>query len=263
MNNTNTITISSGIANAIDYAKPDIIIHTAAISDVDYCEANENEAIAINCDLAASYAKTANDFGLPFVHISTDQLFGGYEPMLDENALCQPVNKYGHSKWLGERAVLNAHPDALLLRVNFFCWGPSYRPSFSDWILSNLSQKAPITLYEDVYFTPLYAGVLINIAHQLIAKRATGIYNLTSSDRISKYDFGIKLAHIFGLDTNAISAGSYKSENNTPRPLDMSLNNTKILNILDKDSLSIDDSIGALANNKPLKKIFSSIDKII
>ncbi len=260
---TSTIAIRNGLANAINSAKPDIIIHTAALTNVDYCEANENHALAVNRDLAASYAETAHNFGLPFVHISTDQLFDGHEPMLDETTLCKPVNRYGHSKWLGESAVLDAHPDALVLRVNFFGWGPSYRPSLSDWILNNLSQKAQITLYDNVYFTPLYAGVLINTAHELIAKQAKGIYNLTSSDRMSKYDFGIKLAHIFGYDTNTISAGSYNPENSTPRPLDMSLNNTKILNTLGVDSLRINNSIAALVENKSLKKIFSSIDKNI
>ena len=261
--NTSTIAMNCRLADVINSVKPDIMIHTAAMTDVDYCEANEKQAIAVNCDLAASYAETAYKIGLPFVHISTDQLFDGRQPLLDETTPCQPINKYGRSKWLGERAVLNAHPDALVLRVNFFCWGPSYRPSFSDWILSNLSQKAPITLYEDVYFTPIYAGVLINIAHQLIAKRAKGIYNLTSSDRISKYDFGVKLAQIFGHNANSITPGSYKSSNSTPRPLDMSLNNNKVLNTLGIESLTIENSIIALAENKSLKNIFSSIDKNI
>ena len=261
MDNTKTVALSDGLHYAIASAKPDIIVNTAAMTNVDNCESNEKKAIAVNCDLAASYAQTAYALGLPFVHISTDHLFDGRQPMLDEAAPCMPINRYGFSKWLGERAVLDAHPEALVLRVSFFCWGPSYRPSLSDWILNSLSKNLPITLYENVYFTPLYAGILIKLAHQLITQKAKGIYNLTSSERISKYEFGVKLAQIFGYNADKITAVPY--ENRIPRPLDMSLNNTKTLNALGIDALTIDNSIAALEANKSLKKIFSSIDKNI
>lgn len=263
LNKTRTILISDGLQNAITLIKPDIIIHTAAVANVESCEADERKALAVNCDLAASYAQTAFDHKIPFVHISTDHLFDGHQPMLDETAKCLPLNIYGHSKWLGECAVLNAHPDALVLRVNFFGWGPPYRPSFSDWILNSLSQKLPITLFENIYFTPLYTGILINLAHQLIAKQAKGIYNLTSSERISKYDFGIKLAGIFGYNSDSINAGLYEPENSIARPLDMSLSNIKTLNTLGINSLTIDNSIASLSRHKSLKKVFSSIDQNI
>lgn len=261
LDNINTISLGGGLDHAIQMAKPDIIIHTAAMTDVNGCEADEKQALTVNRDLAADYARTAYDHSLPFVHISTDHLFDGRQAMLNETAPCLPINSYGHSKWLGERAVAKAHPDALILRVNFFGWGPQYRPSFSDWIINSLNQGKSITLYDNVYFTPLYAGDVIELAHQLITKHAKGVYHLTSSDRLSKYDFGLKLAARFGLDTDLIMRGEYNPDEGIPRPLDMSLDNSKTLNALGIDGLNIDDAITALAANQSLKTVFSSIDQ--
>lgn len=261
MDNVQTIFINDGLNAAIKAVDPDLIIHTAAMTDVDACEAEGDKAILVNRDLAESFAKIAFNNGLRFVHISTDHLFDGRHPMMRETASCSPINYYGYSKWLGEEAVLNAHPDALILRVNFFGWGPPYRPSFSDWILNNLSNKSVITLFDNVYFTPLYTRQLIDAAHGLIDRKAHGIYHLTSCDRINKYEFGIKLAHTFGLDQNLIIRGSYDCKNNVPRPYDMSLSNKKVLNELGILHLKLDDAIDALKADQLMKKTFSTIEQ--
>lgn len=260
LDNTKSISLKGGLDRAIARTKPNIIIHTAAMADVDGCEADLKAAVDVNCDLAATYAKAAYDHGLRFVHISTDHLFDGFRPMLDENTQCAPINNYGYSKWLGESAVLKAHPGALILRINFFGWGPAYRHSFSDWIMGSLRSGKPITLYSNVYFTPLYVGDTITLAHQLIEKSATGIYNLTSSDRVSKFDFGLKVARAFGLDVDLIARAEYSPLHSVPRPLDMSLDNTKTRRLLKIDSLRIDEAIANLKYNEPLKKLFSLID---
>ena len=92
----------------IDDIAPDVIIHTAGMTNVDACEAATSEALAVNRDLAQRYAAIARHRNIAFVHISTDHLFDGRHQMLDETAPCLPINSYGHSKWLGERAVMEA-----------------------------------------------------------------------------------------------------------------------------------------------------------
>ena len=142
------------------------------MTDVDACEADQKAAVALNCDLAAMYAKVAYDHSL-FQHISTDHLFDGLQPMLNENTP-GAINNYGFANGL-VRKHLKAHQDALILRK--FGWGPAYRHSFSDWIIENL--YIPITLYDNVYFTPLYVGDMIDLAHQLIDKNVSEFSNLT------------------------------------------------------------------------------------
>lgn len=263
MDKVQTISLKDGLEHAISSVSPNVIIHTAAMTNVDGCENDNEQALMVNRDLASTYAEAAYRHGISFVHISTDHLFDGYTPMIDETAPCTPVNNYGRSKWMGERAVLEANPNALVLRLNFFGWGPKYRPSFSDWIINSLSNKAEISLYENVYFTPLYVGDVIRSAHELMAQKAQGIYHLTSNDRLSKYDFGMKLAKAFELDVRLISSDQYDTEKGVPRPLDMSLDNTKIRKALNGNNFKIDDAITALKNNKSLITTFSSIDQNI
>ncbi len=241
--------------------EPNVIIHTAAMTNVDSCETDPQQAFNINRDAAEFIAKIAHNHNIEFVHISTDHLFDGLTAMLDETALPNPINNYGKSKFEGEQAVINACPDALILRVNFFGWGPPYRQAFSDWIINSLRSGEPITLYDNVFFTPFYIGVIIDACHDLIAQHAKGIYHLTSSNRLSKYEFGIKLADVFGLDKDLIAHGEYIVGTGTPRPLDMSLDNSKALQKLSLEHMPIDASIAELKANEHIKTLLSSIEQ--
>jgi len=252
--------LSGDLDAAVETVKPDAVIHTAAMTDVEACEAQEKQAIAVNCNLAKDAANAAYRHSLPFVHISTDHLFSGRQPMVNETATCLPLNSYGYSKWMGERAVFRAHPSALILRVNFFGWGPRYRPSFSDWVISNLSSGKPITLYDNVFTTPLYVSEVIDYAHQLLDAKAHGTYHLSSSDRISKHDFGMRLAEAFNLDMPLISKGSYNANVGAPRPLDMSLSNKKICSRLGISQINLDQSIEKLSAEKSRQETFLNID---
>lgn len=239
---------------------PDIIIHTAAMTNVDQCQQAPDQAMQVNRDLSARVAKAAHDQGCKLVHISTDHLFTGDEAMLDETVACRPVNQYGESKWQGEMAVLDRHPDALILRVNFFGWGAPWRPSFSDWILSSLMDERSITLYKNAFFTPLYIEEVVQASHALLDKGLSGIFHVTSGQRISKFDFGMKLADAFDLDRALIHKGIYDGKNGIPRPLDMSLSNAKLMAVIESEPYTIDTSIARLKADHRLKEYFSSID---
>ena len=251
---------TNSLEKTIKTLAPNVIIHTAGITNIDACEQTPTQALKVNRDLAKKFAKIAFSHNITFVHISTDHLFEGRLGMLDEEAIRLPLNIYGQSKFLGESAVLAANPKALVLRVNFFGWGPHYRLSFSDWILTSLASGTLITLYDNVYFTPLYTGQIITYAHRLIEQNATGIYHITSSDRLSKFDFGMKLANAFGYNKKLITRGAYNPNKGTPRPLDMSLSNVKLQRTIGPLNLTTDSAIEALKTDVGLHSIFSSID---
>jgi len=213
----------------LDLIKPDYVIHAAGLASVELCEKKPNLAYHINVELAENVARGCALRGIQLAHISTDHLFPGERALLDEEAPVDPINIYGKTKSEAEVRVHDAYPEALIIRTNFFGWGPSYRPSFSDWVLKNLKMKYPITLYNDVFYTPIYTESLVQIVHQLFKRFASGVFHVVSDERVSKYDFGMQLASTFGLDKKLISAGSVKSElNRVIRPMDMSLSNRKI-----------------------------------
>ena len=217
------------LCRQLESLKPNLIVNTIAITDIKYCEENFKEALLVNCQYAENIAIAAKSLDVKLVHISTDHLFDGIKPKVSEKEPCSPLNKYGETKFLAESRVLDKNPKALIVRTNFFCWGPRYRSSFSDWIISMLNRKERFTLYDDVFFSPLYAGEVIEACHALVTKDKTGIYNVSSSSRISKYDFGLKICEIMDLNKNLISRGFYGENNSILRPLDMSLDNSKLL----------------------------------
>lgn len=261
---TNTVMIDllskSNVDRLISKVSPDLIIHAAGITDVDECEAHAETAWRVNAEYAGMIAKAASAANKKLIHVSTDHLFDGKAPFMTENNVPNPLNTYGASKLAAERLISAENPDAIILRVNFFGWGPNYRRSFSDWILASLWQNQRVTLYDDVIFSPLYVTEIVDAAHRLLASGSTGIFNLASSDAISKYNFGIKLADQFKLNKSLIDCGSYDENKGIARPLDMSLSNRKFLNQCGIDALPIDRSIALLHRDFKKKELLRNIE---
>jgi dTDP-4-dehydrorhamnose reductase len=178
-------------------------------------------------------AEAAAHENISLVHISTDHLFAGLRSDYSESDQPEPLNEYARSKLLAEDWIRQAHPNALVVRTNFFGWGHAYRQSFTDWILSNLRAGKSITLFDDVFFTPILADSLAMAAHRLLDKSASGVFNLVGDERVSKYQFAIRLAKAFGLPGELIRRGRISNSNLLARrPPDMSLNNSKARSIL-------------------------------
>ena len=224
--------------------QPKLIIHTAGLTSVENCEDNPDLAYYINVELSRMAAHVAKQLAIPFVHISTDHLFEGNAPMLSEKETTSAVNVYGHTKALAEEAVLKINPHALIIRTNFYAWGTSYRKSFSDQIIQSLRENKPLNLFYDVYYTPILAENLIQTVHSLIERKSQGIFNVSSDDRISKYDFGVLIAEEFGLDKSLINRKSLHSNTNlVKRPADMSLSNQKARDTLGRNLGTVKNDI--------------------
>jgi len=227
--------------------QPDIVIHTAGLTNIEECESNPNLAQAVNVDLAKNIAIACSNQGIKLVHISTDHLFLGDQEFSTEERVANPVNNYAKSKLLGEQEVLENCKDALVIRTNFYGWGTKYRQSFSDFILNKLKNNEQVDLFSDVFFTPILIDELSKRTHQLIDAGAIGVFNVVSSERVSKYEFGIKLANCFNLDVSLINAVSISHKSDlVKRPKDMSLSNNKLCQTLNCKISSISKQIQIL-----------------
>jgi dTDP-4-dehydrorhamnose reductase len=206
-----------------------IVIHTAGLTDVDYCEIEPALARYTNVTLATNVAKACKRLGIQLVHISTDHLFSGEESMATEEYEIAPLNIYGKTKAEAEHIICKIDPNALVIRTNFYGWGTSYRSSFSDFIIDNLRSEKKISLYEDVFYTPILIESLANIVHRLIDLKVSGIFNVVGNNRISKYQFGRKVATQFNFDDRLIIPSQFtKQKGLCRRPIDMSLSNAKV-----------------------------------
>lgn len=224
------------LGQQLDVFSPDLVVHTAGLTDVDRCEENRDLAHQVNAVIARNVAHAAAGRNIPLIHVSTDQLFAGDRSFYRESDVPQPLNEYGRTKALAETWVQAAHPKALIVRTNFFCWGLPHRQSFSDWLIYNLRDGKALTLFDDVYFTPVLADTLALAAHELIEKGASGIFNLSGDERLSKYSFALQLSEEFGLPAELIRRDQVMHARLPAlRPRDMSLDNNKARQILGRE----------------------------
>lgn len=221
------------LLRTFEAAQPQVVIHMAGLTSVEQCEAKPDLAKHVNVQLATNVAQACIKHGLPLVHISTDHLFAGAAALVDETYPVQPINVYGRTKAEAEVRVLEIHPTAMLIRTNFYGWGTSYRHSFSDVIIETLRSGKELTLFQDVFYTPILVETVALAVHDLINLKAAGIFHVVGDERISKHEFGLKLAQEFKLDATLIKPGYITDQVSlVRRPHDMSLSNQKTRKLL-------------------------------
>jgi dTDP-4-dehydrorhamnose reductase len=235
------------VASWLDRVRPDLVLHTAGLTDVEGCEANPQLAARLNTAAAAHVAAAAREAGAQLLHMSTDHLFDGHAAAYREDQTPSPINVYAATKLDAEGAVLDAHPEALLIRTNFYGWGHPRRRSFSDWIVGSLRSRTPLRMFHDVYFTPILVNDLIDVMLDLARTAPPGIYNVAGGERLSKYDFAMKLAERFDLDTSLITSASVDTfAFRARRPRDMSLDTTKAAAIVGRPMPGVTEGLQRL-----------------
>lgn len=183
---------------------PDIIIHCASLTNVDYCETNREITQRINVGGTQTVLSGLNGLKTKFVYISTDSVYEGTKGNYSESDETNPLNYYGKSKLEGERVSLE-YNNALVLRTNIFGWNIQNKNSLSEWLFDELSNKRPISCFSDAYFSSIYTFELACVMEKALYKNLVGIYNCASSTSLSKYEFAIKFADCFGLNKSLIN----------------------------------------------------------
>ncbi len=191
---------------ALRAAAPDLVVHCAALTDVDACEADPAAARAINAEAPERLAGAARALGAGFVHVSTDAVYDGERAGAHaEDEPPAPANAYARTKLEAERAVLGAHPEALVVRTTIHGWTARGRLSFSESILRGLLRGERLTLFADVRFSPLVVTDLAALIRRLAGRGAAGILNVGAADAVTKEAFGRLVARAFGLPEDPIA----------------------------------------------------------
>lgn len=232
------------MARVLDRTRPDVVLHTVGLSSVDGCEDDPALAFEVNVTAAREVARLARARAMRLIHISTDHLSDGGKPDRDEADALAPLNVYAKTKAEAEQAVLGEHPDALVVRTNFYGWGTSVRTSFSDWILAGLADGRTLTMFDDVYFTPILVNDLADALWALVAGEARGILNVAGGERVSKYEFARLGAEVFALPVTGLRA--VKADTmalKAPRPHDMSLSMRRVEGTLGRRMPTVRDGL--------------------
>jgi dTDP-4-dehydrorhamnose reductase len=189
-------------------AAPEWIVHCAAATDLDGCEFDPVMAHRLNRDMAGHVAAAASSQEAAFVLISTDAVFDGLEGNYAETADPNPLSVYGRSKLEGERAVLEAHPQAVVVRTNIYGWNAQAKQSLAEWFLHRCRNGIRSPGWTDVWSTPILVNDLASIILRLLASGHGGIYHVGGATCLSKHDFGRRVAAAFDLDPNLIESAS-------------------------------------------------------
>lgn len=214
----------------VETYEPDLIVHCAAMANVDACEKDPEQAKRINSDLPGELASICKEGDIRLVHVSTDAVFDGKKGDYSEEDDPNPLSVYAVSKLEGERKVIKNYPDALVVRVNFYGFSLSGSRSLAEFFLNQLSQGHPVNGFVDVMFCPLYVADLVDVLIAMASKRLKGLFHAVSSESLSKYAFGLKIAEKFGFERNLIQPVSVVEGNLTARrSLKLSLNTEKLL----------------------------------
>ncbi len=221
------LTDSAAITVAFTEARPDVVLHAAAMARVADCFADPEKARRINTTATATLAELSACYGARFVFVSTDLVFNGERGHYDEQDPVSPLSIYGQSKAAAEAAVLTA-PRAVVARISLL-YGPSLmgRPGFFDEQLAALHGGRPVSLFVDEYRTPLDLATAARALLALAASDYTGILHIGGPERMSRLEMGLRLAKSLGLSGDGfIARRRDQAPAPEPRPRDVSLDSS-------------------------------------
>ena len=204
--------VSLDITNGVEVAafiardRPDIIIHTAAITQVDECEQNPIHCWNTNVTATRFLLGAAEIAGAAFIYISTDFIFDGISGPYLESDLPGPVNYYGSSKLGAEKSVMESKLPWCIIRT-VLVYGNilvGNRSNMVSWVQNNLSQGKPIQVVSDQWRTPTYVEDLAKGILLAIENKAKGIYHISGEELLTPYDMAMATAAYLALDINLI-----------------------------------------------------------
>jgi len=233
----------NAIFDALEKIKPDLIINCVAITDLDFLEDHPESGYEINSDGAKNLALASKKYNSKLIHISTDGLFDGKTGMYDESSIPNPINVYAKTKLLAEKYVIQESNNYLILRTNFIGYDPEGK-NLVNWMVSKLSKNESIIGFNDILFTPIEVSYLSSLIYKLSLISKNTILNLSSDQKISKYDLAISICELFSFNKELVNMGSSSNVDfKAKRPKNSSLLNNKAKELLNEDFLSLKDSL--------------------
>lgn len=233
--------------------KIDTILNFAGLTNIEKCQKNKKKSYISNYILPIKLAQISKEIGINYIFISTDN-FSFKSKKLSENSKVIPLNNYSKNKIKSEKKIIQIYPKSLIIRTNFYCVGNLQNKSFSDIILKTIKLGKKINLFKDVYYTPIYAKLLFAYIFKLLEEKKSGLFNISSNEIITKYEFGLKICKIFNLNKELICPDYLKKRKDlVRRPFNMSLNNTKLKKILKIKVPTINNQLKLMKNEYKIK----------
>lgn len=215
------LTDTDSIRRFIDDARPDCIIHAAAMTDVDRCEREPARATALNASATRRLAEAVAGTQSRIVYVSTDYVFDGTDGPCREDDPPHPINVYGRTKWEGECALRDAGDQHAIVRTaGLLGTGDPDRPSFVDAMADRMRTHPPLPTATDQCANVTPAGYLAEALIEIAERSLRGTWHVAGREIVSRYDLARHLVRICRLPEAAAQAVPYQSLGRlAPRPL--------------------------------------------
>jgi len=194
------------VLTLINDIKPDYIINTAAMTNVDQCEDDKEECWDLNVNAVGYLAKAAHQTGAFLLHLSTDFIFDGEDGPYLEDAKPNPLSYYGDSKLAAEKILTESTIDWAIART-VLVYGITEKMSRSNiilWVKNSLEEGKNLTIVDDQWRSPTLAEDLAMGCFLIVKNHATGIFNISGKDVLTPYEMAIQTVNFFKLDSSLI-----------------------------------------------------------
>ena len=235
-------------------AKPDAVIHTAALANIDYCQAHQEEAAAVNVEATRRVAEACAECGAKMVYCSTDNVFDGTRSMYKEDDETHPVNFYGETKVRAEQAVAAALDNHVIGRVaivtGLHVVGAGN--SFLSKMMASFQAGEAVGVPDNEVRTTIDVITLGRALLELAENDFRGKLQLAGNDRMNRYEMVRRIAIRLGHDPALVTVKNPEDiPDRAPRPYDISLDNALARQALRTPMLGLDDAITLIMENRP------------
>ena len=217
----------SSIKKVLSDIDPDVILNLAALTDVDGCELDPQQAKDINF---SGVKNLCRDFNGHFIQISTDYVFDGKSGPYSEEDEPNPKSVYGKTKLFADNWLLDNYSKSTIIRTNvLYSYTKRTKASFLKWVVDSLNDNQNIKVVNDQWNNPTWTESLSSVISKIIDNQAFDLYHYGDRDILNRFDFSILISKVFNLDSSLIMPISSDELNQiAPRPRKSGLITKKI-----------------------------------
>lgn len=231
----------------IERIKPDIIYFPAANPHVDWVEVHPEEAKVINVDSPLGLIRVIRGRGIKLVYFSSDYVFAGSSGPYGEEDSPSPLNEYGKQKYFVEQQIEQYLKNYLIFRITNLYGFEKRGKNFAQNLICQLRVKKSVRVAKDQMSTPTYVPDLARAIREIAVRDYTGVFHLAASDYLSRYEFALGIADIFGLERELIvGVSTSELEQQAARPLQGGLISFKAEKLLNRSLLGVNEGLSEM-----------------
>ncbi|MDP3176984.1 MAG: SDR family oxidoreductase [Spirochaetaceae bacterium] len=238
--------------------RPNAVIHTAALSDIDFCEANPEKAEAVNVDASLRIAELCKSAGARLIYFSSDSVFDGKKGWYAETDALGPINQYARTKVAAEAGIARICSDHVIIRPSLIMGLPVLESgnSFLWRLIQSLKSGIPSGFPSAEIRTPVDVITLSRATLECAAADFTGPLHLAGNDRLSRYEIGLRIARALGYDEALIMDKKPEiATGRALRPADASLDNARARSLLATPMKGFDEALRLVIDCKGEKEL--------